>query len=173
MTSFEFSWHFISLLSLIMVTDTYPFCRKILYKSYCIPISLTMSLHGRFLMFAKYRTPWKGYANSAKQQLNRKQSNLWSCHTWMVQRSLARVTRPFGLFPGPLHRQLWCPGSLTPSVKLLMKYMQNDFDHSPKPLRNLINKPSLDQHVRIRVHMHTNLAKETFIGRGEGGGDGR
>lgn len=40
--------------------------------------------------------------------------------------------------------------------------MQGDFDHSPKPPWNLINKRRLDQHVRIRVHMHANIAKETF-----------
>lgn len=58
-------------------------------------------------------------------------------------------------------------GSLTPSVKLLMRQMQSDFDHSSKPPWNLINKRGLDQHVRIRVHMRANIAGETFLRKKE------
>lgn len=61
-----------------------------------------------------------------------------------------------------LCRQLWLAGGLPQSVKLLMRQMQSDVDHSPKPPWNLINKRGLDQHVRIRVHMQANIARETF-----------
>lgn len=43
-----------------------------------------------------------------------------------------------------------------------MRQMQSGFDHSSKSPWNLINKRGLDQHMSIRVHMHANIASETF-----------
>ena len=37
-----------------------------------------------------------------------------------------------------------------------------DFAHRPRPPWDLINKRGLDQHVRIRVHVCANIAREAF-----------
>lgn len=37
-----------------------------------------------------------------------------------------------------------------------------DFAHRPRPPWDLINKRGLDQHVRIRVHVRANIAREAF-----------
>ena len=37
-----------------------------------------------------------------------------------------------------------------------------DFAHRPRPPWNLIKKRGLDEHVRIRVHVRANIARETF-----------
>lgn len=109
----------------------------------------------------KIQSFWKGCVSSAKQQQqNWKCPHFWPCSTWTMQdnNSGAFLAVPSSSSISSYDAQ----GSLTSSVKLLMRHKQSDFGHSPTPPWNLISKHSLDQHVRIRVYIRANLTRETL-----------